>query len=638
MNTLPSAASAFTDNTAYIIRRTAETSAATLPNGTNSTVKNILFIGMPNAADELYELIPDEAKIAWGADSAQYANIIFEAASGSFQLPSINHFLLHRIYLFRDSINADNYIFKMSNSSQSIGCYSFEHCKFGSRGVNLDRSDYVQTLTASRCKSYVYVYYARMLNIRDCIMNHAVTGNTQNPHGIYCYFADILNIENVKVYSAVWTDMYNYYPLYLSGTSSKGIECRIRNIELIIRFNGAATKVPSLFYLQGYTFCEISGITVKMGTPLSETRPTSFQVDSSMMHLASVFELSLTDVNVNLPDCWYCNSPILEIDRCCLGNYIPGVVKKISNVSITLATENGIGSPITYEYASNPNDAYVAAMISFSSSECTLYAKVPEISDMTIIHPRGKAIYLEEARLTNATFEGTVVLSRVVADIHSVSTWFPGKVLFVEDGTHARVRMLTVNLENSEYPYNEDSAVFSRLSDYGNVFVDESNAALAPMASESSKASHVYQGIGCNNEGASGHFAYRCANGLCDTWSVHRVGGGASALKFYNNTCSSPDTMVIGRRPFNGMQITPTTTGRHILRAHIAYKGYAKEAEMFRHFFISVSINGTTYYSTIHGRWLNDSASVWQNDSELTQKVLELPFDINEVSPVDVRV
>ena len=73
--------------------------------------------------------------------------------------------------------------------------------------------------------------------------------------------------------------------------------------------------------------------------------------------------------------------------------------------------------------------------------------------------------------------------------------------------------------------------------------------------------------------GAGGHFALRCANGICDTWSVHRTGGGASALKLSNNVCSGAETMVLGRRPFNGMQLLPTYTGRPILKAYIAFKG-----------------------------------------------------------------
>ena len=131
LNALPSTAAAFADNTCYLLRRTAETAAAVIPNGTNSSIKNLMLLGMPNASDELYELVPAAAKSAWGGDSAEYANIQSTAASGSFATPNINVFLLHRVYLFRDGINADQYILKFNySSSPGIGCYSFQHCKY----------------------------------------------------------------------------------------------------------------------------------------------------------------------------------------------------------------------------------------------------------------------------------------------------------------------------------------------------------------------------------------------------------------------------------------------------------------------------------------------------------------------------
>ena len=232
LNALPSTAASFADNTCYLIRRTAETKAAVIPNGTNSSIKNLLLLGMPNASDELYELMPSEAKSAWGGDSAEYSNIQSTAASGSFAAPNINVFLLHRVYLFRDGINADQYILKFSYSSTpGIGCFAFQHCKFGSRGINVDKSSYTGAVSASRLKSYVYIYYARMLDIRGCVINHSVSGNTQNPCGFYCYFADILNVQDVAVHSPVWTDYTSSaYPLYLAGTTQKGVECIIRNV------------------------------------------------------------------------------------------------------------------------------------------------------------------------------------------------------------------------------------------------------------------------------------------------------------------------------------------------------------------------------------------------------------------------
>ena len=638
LKALPSTAADFANNTCYIIRRTAESSACVVPNGTNNNITNLLIMGMPMASDAMWELVPSEARTAWGSDSAQYANVQSTVASGSFQLPYVQHFLLHRVYLFRDSINADNYILKFYNSSDYIGCYSFEHCKFGSKGINLDSSSYTGELTASRCKSYVYIYYARMVNISDCTINHAVTGNTQNPYGIYVYFSDVLNVQDVRVYSAAWTDYGQYHALYLSYNSSKGVECNIVNVTQTVRRNGSATHVPLLLYVQGYISTVVRDVKVVTGNPLSATKPSSYSIDNPMIYFGNCYEMNVDGIDVNLTECWNCKAAVLSMSRCYASSYVPGVAKPIRNVTVKLAETAGIGSPITYANATQSGESYAAVVMDFSSSDAQVYAKVPCVDNLLVKCYRGKAFYGNNIRLTEAEFEGGVWLQYSVADIKSVKTWFPGKALFAGYGTHMRVRKLTCNTENPTYPYNEDPAIASTYSDNGSVFVDESNTALYPMTAQSSRASHIYQGFGCNNEGAEGHFAYRCANGLADTWSVHRQGGGASALKIYNNVCTSAETMVLGRRPFNGMQLLPTTTGRHIVKAYIAFKGYAKPAEMYRQFFLSVQVGGRTYYSTLHGRWSNDPTSVWVNDSDLTQMVLELPIDIPEVKPVDVRV
>ena len=85
-------------------------------------------------------------------------------ADGRFQLPNLRVFLMHRVYLFRDGIDSNNYMLYFYNSSDYKMCISFEHCKFGSRGINVDDSGYAGgALTQSRLKSYVYIYYARML-------------------------------------------------------------------------------------------------------------------------------------------------------------------------------------------------------------------------------------------------------------------------------------------------------------------------------------------------------------------------------------------------------------------------------------------------------------------------------------------
>ena len=236
LKALPANAADFADNTCYLIRRTSESYATIIPNGENTNITNLLLLGMPNPSDLMYDFVPEEAKTAWGADEAEYANVKSFVADGRFQLPNLRVFLMHRVYLFRDGIDSNNYMLYFYNSNEYKMCVSFEHCKFGSKGIDVDNPEYAGgALTKSRLKSYVYIYYARMLNIRDCVINYAITGNSSNCHGIYCRFPEILHVEDVKVYSPLNYSSYEYYPLCLSENSDDGIECEIRNISQELR-------------------------------------------------------------------------------------------------------------------------------------------------------------------------------------------------------------------------------------------------------------------------------------------------------------------------------------------------------------------------------------------------------------------
>ena len=638
MNTLPASIGSIADRTCYLIRRTAEAKALVLPSGTNSNVTALMFLGMPMAADEMWDLVPQEAKTAWGSDAAEYANIQTTSASCSFQLPYAQQFAMHRIYLCRNGVDASAYLMRLANT-EGIGCYSFDHCKFGSRGIDIDRTSYTGEITTSRLCGYVSIGKARMVSLTNSVMNHGACGYSSYAHGFACSWADVLNVDNVQIFSPAASSSSQAFPLSLSDNYAEGVECAIRNVTQTIRLNGTGGQyVPQLLKVQGYIALAVKGITVKTGTPLSATKPTSYQVYSTLLSFENVYEITMDDLDLEYGDCWNVRASIVSFFRSYTSTYVPGADKHIRNVAITLAKTNGIGGSLSYENAASSGTSYAALALDFSSSNAYVFAKCVQVDGISVVNPRGKAFYGECIRLTDSTFEGCVHLKNTIADIRSVKTWFPGKAVNAYDGTHVRVHELECNLENDVYPYSEDPAVGTGFGENANVFVDKSNSGLRPMSATTSRAEHIYQGFGCNNEGAEGHFAFRCANGLCDTWSVHRQGGGASALKLYNNSYTNAGTMVLGRRPFNGMQLLPKTTGRHILKAHIAFKGYAKPAELYRHFFVSAEVGGKTAYSTLHGRWTDDSSAVWVNDSDLTKLVLEMPLDIREVSPVDVRV
>lgn len=371
---LPVTADAFTDNTCYLIRRTPESDACVIPSGTNATLRNLLLMGMPTPNDAMYEFVPDAAKTAWALDAAEYANIKSSNASGQFVMDGIRQFLLHRVYLFRDSIAADKYIFA-TNSSDYSAVISFEHCKFGSKGINLDQENYSgSSITASRLKAYFYCYYVHMLSIKDCVMNYTVSGNSSDAHGIYCRTARFLQVEDVKIHAPMYYTSYEYRPLQVSDSSGDAVEAMIRNVEMKVYFNGSYEYVPLLFYIYYFQNARVENITVSMGSDkLGSTRPANLRLNSRMMYLNTIREYSVQNITVNLPDLWRLesNGNILCMASCYYATYMPGVVKDVKNISIILAqNENGIGPCNTYaEIQSSSRSYYAALILEFSNRE-----------------------------------------------------------------------------------------------------------------------------------------------------------------------------------------------------------------------------------------------------------------------------
>lgn len=640
INTLPATASELVDNTCYIIRRTDESVPTLLPYGENTTITNLVIMGMPTAADRLYELMPDEAKTAWGADAYDYANV--QGMGTSLRLPNLITFLMHRVYLFRDNINAASYILNFYNSSTAKMAVAFENCKFGSKGIDLDRADYCGELSDTRLKYYVSLYYVKLLSLRNCIINHAITGDSV-ANAITCYQPDILHIENVEVFSALGRSNDDYALDLASSTRKDLLECTVSNLRQTLIFNGSNSYIPPLLNITALALnARIQNVTIDMsGRALSDTRPTNLYLEDTLLNFSYFYEYKITDITVNIPYCWNVTAPVLSATNMYASNNIPGIEKEISNLTVNLGTDESIaiGSPISYSYVSSAGTSYTAVKIVCSNRDYDLPAKVPVMDNITINNPRGRAIYGDSIRLTNANLQGTAIFDNSVVDIASLSTWFPGYALILSDSSYIQIGTLTVNLENETYPYNGDPAIVGDFSYGSSVFVNTSNVAI--WTTELIPASEDYLLCTCNNDGADGHFIHRGSTGIADTWNVYRTNGAPASIKLTQSTSAS-GVMVLGRKPFHGILLTPTSAGRHILKAHVAYKGFQTD-ELGQNMIVSVSMQNAegiteTFWSNVHGRWTDDNDAVWNNDTDLTQKCLEIPMDLTSVNPLDIRV
>ena len=640
---LPATAEEFVDDTCYLIRRTTEDHTCIIPNGSNSELKNILLLGMPTPSDLMYEFVPEVAKTAWGTDSPEYACIKSESSNGQFQLSNIKQFLLHRVYLFRDSIDANRYIFNFNGDDYSSNI-NINNCKFGSRGIDLDKADYEgEPITSSRLKAYVYINYAHMLSIKNTIINYTVTGNTNDAHGICCRYAKFVFAEDVTVNAPMYYTSYEYRPLQLSEYTNEGIQAVLRNIHMKVFFNGTYENMPLLLTCYSYQHTIIDNITVSMADGIGDTRPVNLKLSSPMIYFRYLRDFAVKNITVNLPNLWRLESygRILCFDDCYWSNDLPGCLKGIKDITITLAqTETeGIGPSNTYsEIQNSGRENFCAVELNFSNSDYYNSWKMVAVDNITILNPRGRSLYTYNLRLTNANLKGSAYFYNTLADINSLESWFPGHALSAYEASTIRVHDLQVNLENPSYIYANEPVVSSSYDDYSFVFADSCNASMQASVTQNNENYKPYLGFISNNEGEDGHFIHRSPNGICDTWNVHRKGGSSACLKLWNNTCDTTNMMVLGQVPFKGMQLLPTTTGRHILKMHVAWKGYPNSADIYRRFMLSATVGDKTYWSNLDGRWLDDAASVWVNDSDLTQKALEIPFDIPETTPVDIRL
>ena len=669
LNAFPESIGELGDNTAWIIRRTSEDYSAFLPGGNTSEIHNILFIGMPKNTDPLWTMMPRLAQEAWGSDEAEYANI--RANTGDepwgdeygFNLPACKTFMLHRLYVFRDESWAYMSIFKFPAQDYTASI-SIENCKFGQKGINLDSQDFTDSTNTSRCKAFFYINTAHVLSMHRCIFNIVNDGDdwygdTADP--FHLNNASYISVSDIDVYTTTSQYGGDYGPgggtaLCFSNGSWGGAFSDYQNLRFHILVNGTWGYMPCLFYSAVNDYCRIRNITAtveerKLGT----NNPSQYCVGQSMIRSHGSREFEIDGITVTIPKCWRITEGgrVVSISGFC-NSTIPGFSKSIRNISISMAETDGVDSEAStgnyYEWVRQGiGDIgrypwYSALEMSFSERNYSEGAWEPVVvSGITVNHPHGVALYAYGCQIRNCSLKGTIKLRRCVADVTSMTSFYPGYALFAAEASTLRVGMLTLGKENSEITGGaDDPAVGSYYSDTSFIYVGTCNGPL--KSNIGGTATNVYNGYNviCANESDSGHYTCRSENYICDTWNARRTGGAPACLKIISSANGSGG-MSLGRAPFRGFQITPAETGIHTLEFHIAAKGISDLSELNRRLLVQVTVpraNGTqdVYFSSTSGCWQDDSSAEWVNDSEMVQRKLVMPLNITEAGALDVKI
>lgn len=672
LNALPMNASDIADNTCYLIRRTAVENSLSLPQGLNTNLTNILFLGMPKPNDQLFSVVPVIAQTSWGNDVYEYANISSDSSSNRvLSIPNLRQFLFNRIYLYRISnggssggyyddwfYDSENWLFYFERDDNYL-CASIENCKFGRLGVDLDNTEYVANLdNNSKLNQYFYFKNCRILNIKNCVFNHF-----SNSSSIEAEKQHFLNVENIRCFSATASnESYSYILKFGNSSNSEGemgemvtpsgYECNVRNVELEIVMNGNNTNITPFLLITGKQTTKVEGIDISIRD--SANPPSNLYLRTQIIELCGLRLFTVRDIDIDLHQLSGVEGCVFKFNNCYSSSRLPGIEREIRNITITLAEpdNNGnypvgtIGNSVsTLEGIHNRMEQQAVLYLNFNAEDGS-QPQFVTADNITINHSSGNALWCNKIYLTNAHIRGAFYCRYSACELESLHTWFPCSALWADHDSQVRVKELTVNTANQLYPIEtaQYDVVRQGADTFSQVFVDSSNALIKPLEYNGGTDFENTFGCICSNERENGHFCARWYNGIADTWNVYRSNGSSLAsIKLYNNKSRTMNTMILGQRPFNGIMLASNYTGKQLLKMYIATKGFASEDELYRRFMVSVSQNSSTglercYWSNVHGVWRNDTSSVWVNDDNLSSKCLEIPIETSENDTLNVRI
>ena len=679
LKALPASASGIADGTCYLIRRTAASCETVLPQGANSSVTAFALIGMPKAADELYALMPDAAKTAWGADSADYARI--KAVTNddpwgyedqkTLSLPNCQVFFLHRIDLHREGQGAVEAAISLPSDAQTASI-SIERCRFGLKGCELESSS-CTSAPAYGAAMYLQIGKPQVLSIRHCVLNTVSDGGyymESSSWGIQASGGVFATLEDIDVWGA--TAPYGgddgmgmgssdpalklgSYNSYDSSYSSSFGSINANRIRVHYLKNGSNGYLPAAMYLYSGEFTSLRNVSVGMesrtlgsGTP-SIVTPGGILVDSE-----GAPEFIYSNIAASLPEVWKVGSYCGIVRLCGTGaSRLPGCAKEIGGITVTLGTTGGVDTQNSGNYYDSYKEgdssrwAECAALqlaISGSDGMFSGGGHEPVIArNITVTHPRGIALYASNCYVKTCTLQGMLRAYSATCDITSVASWYPGYAVGAAYGSTVRIGSLTLGRGNISGTDSDPAVLGSPQESQSFIYVGSSNSQLMGDTRSTSTSYDNCYAVACGSEQDEGHYTMRTINAMGNTWGVARSGGSVPAsLKLSNNTAEGTGFLSLGRQPFGGFKVAVASAGIKTLRLHVAAKGLSETAQLARRVVVQATVprsDGSEgmAFSSASGRWTED-ASTWIGESGLTPFLLEMPLEVPAACTVDVKI
>ena len=671
LNALPEAADDIADATCYLIRRTAVSSEAVLPQGENSSLTALAIVGMPKTTDELYALMPEAAKTAWGADTADYARV--KAVTGddpwggddakTLALPNCQAFFLYRVDMHREGQGAFEAMVNLSNASKT-GSVSVERCRFGLKGCDLADENYTSA-PAHGTAMYIQAGKPQVFSLRHCVLDIVQDSSyyyEAASWGISVQGAVFIDISDIDVWCALGSSgcgdgmgssdtavKLGYYSSYSSSYSSPVGTLVADGIRTHYLKCGSNEYLPPVLYAYTTEFTSLRNISLSMETRrLGSGTPEVVSPGGILVDSLGAPEFIYANLSANLPDVWRIWGGC-GVYRLCGGGSarLPGCAREIDGVTVTLGTTDGIDARYGGNYYDDFKDGDTSRWGSYAALQLALSQSgghEPVIArNIAVTHPRGIALHAANCYLRNCTLQGMLRAYQATCDITSLASWYPGNAVGAAYGSTVRIGTLTLGRGNISGADSDPAILGSPQESESYIYVGSSNAQLMGDTRSTSTSYDNCYAVACGSEQDEGHYTMRTINAMCNTWGVSRSGGSVPAsLKLLNNTAEGKGFLSLGRLPFGGFSVTASATGVRTLRLHAAAKGMPDMTELARRVVVQATVpTGTGSYETVfsstRGRWTEDQET-WTGESGLTPLLLEMPLDIRAVCTVDVKI
>lgn len=671
-------------STVYLLRRGG---VYTIVPGSISSKHGLGIIGMPKPTDPLYDAVPAEAKAAWDADAADYAevNIALNATSTTFN--TSNGVTLHRLdVLSTQSIAQPAVPFIVFNTCTMV---TVSMCKSHISGIDLKNAvtyaaamNKVLTSWAfDSCKGVVIrsCYFERPFDLTASSMT-STEANGRNS-AVRVTSGAMVVVDDCEFVVA----FPGYQAGVLAGSGMLYVSTRDKENAVITRlkFTGVEIRDNALTYKHvGWAWTPaltvnssrsfINKITVRMKKIGAYATPTGWTACADGyggLSFACVNVVCMTTADTNKA-MYGCEISDIDIDITGLGMASSGVsiaggwssnrtIKYgarwvVKNITFLAPQTAAIGNETNSFNAGNtPIGVFIGTM-----PDCyveNIDSRYPNMAGIALDFGGAAANNITSAGLEQTDYYAGTFSAKNVTAYGYVSAMVGyldlDTMVIHPDMTGICLRAIgcaQVYVDTLTLPVGYSTTSNPAFAyDDAQILVNSVNAVASWTGSVTSTAAavHAHTAIS-NSDGVAGAWRSHSYYARAVVGAVYRTGGAQGAL--YISTPTTPARLYgpwLAPFPYAAKQLDPGGTGVRLVKVHIAVKGFvANRRDLLNAIQIHVETPFSaypkmrTYLSSADGWMEDDLTAVWNNDTGLTALVIVTPIKVDRYENIGVRV